>query len=239
MSHHAWVERVIHFPYFLLRRASRTPLLVAVLILSVLGFGLGEPEANAGANGVVVGIASAGPMITSPAMLRDIGRQIRRSTEQPGPITSPGDAAGIGVALFNRERAAANLPPLSESLALNQVATTRAQQMVTDGLTHIRPGSHDFAATQLLRQNGIAFTWDGENIYWQGGPPFDDAVNAAEAWWMTSPEHRANILGANFRQVGIGTAIDGGKMYIAAVFTDSANAPNPTQPQPQPAGKVR
>ena len=97
MSHHAWVERVIHFPYFLLRRASRTPLLVAVLILSVLGFGLGEPEANAGANGVVVGIASAGPMITSPAMLRDIGRQIRRSTEQPGPITSPGDAAGIGV----------------------------------------------------------------------------------------------------------------------------------------------
>ncbi len=90
-----------------------------------------------------------------------------------------------------------------------------------------------------MRQNGIAFTWDGENIYWQGGPPFDDAVNAAEAWWMTSPEHRDNILGANFRQVGIGTAIDGGKMYIAAVFTDSANAPTPTQPQPQPAGRVR
>jgi len=231
MSHHAWVERVIHFPYFLLRRASRTPLLVAVLLLSVLGFGLGEPEANAGANGVVVGIASAGPMITSPAMLRDIGRQIRRSTEQPGPITSPGDAAGIGVALFNRERAAANLPPLSESLALNQVATTRAQQMVTDGLTHIRPGAQEFAATQLLRQNGIAFAWDGENIYWQGGPPFDDAVNAAEAWWMTSPEHRANILGPHFRQVGIGTAIDGGKIYIAAVFADSAITPTPRLPR--------
>src|SRR5207249_4223468 len=133
MSHHAWVERVIHFPYFLLRRASRTPLLVAVLILSVLGFGLGEPEANAGANGVVVGIASAGPMITSPAMLRDIGRQIRRSTQQPGPITSPGD--------------------------------------------------------------------------------------------------RANILGPHFRQVGIGTAIDAGKMYIAAVFADSAITPTPSLPR--------
>src|SRR5207237_9269482 len=173
---------------------------------------------------------------------RDIATRVRQSVGQQKPIAPPAPPAeqtDIGVALFNRERAAAGLPPLSESPVLDQIASTRAQQMVTDGLTHTRPGSREFAATQLLRQNGIAFTWDGENIYWQGGPPFDDAVNAAEAWWMTSPEHRANILGANFRQVGIGTAIDGGKMYIAAVFTDSANAPNPTQPQPQPAGKVR
>ena len=224
---------MIHFPYFLLRRASRTPLVIAVLILSVLGFGLGEPEANAGANGVVVGIASAGPMITSPAVLRDIGTQIRRSAEQQGPMTPPADSAGIGVALFNRERAAAGLPPLSESPALDRIASTRAQQMVSDGLTHVRPGSQEFAATQLLRQSGIAFTWDGENIYWLGGPPFDDAVNAAEAWWMTSPEHRANILGQHFRQVGIGTAIDGGKMYIAAVFADSAITPTPSLPRQQ------
>ena len=37
---------------------------------------------------------------------------------------------------------------------------------------------------------------------------------------MNSPEHRDNILGPHFRQVGIGTAIDGDKMYISAVFTD-------------------
>ena len=230
---------MIHFPYFLLRRASRTPLVIAVLILSVLGFGLGEPEASAGANGVVVGIASVGPMITSPAVLRDIATRIRRSAEQHGPITPPADPSGIGVGLFNRERAAAGLPPLTESPALNQIANTRARQLVTDGLTHVRPGSQEFAATQLLRQSGIAFTWDGENIYWQGGPPFDDAVNAAEAWWMTSPEHRANILGPHFRQVGIGTAIDGGKMYIAAVFADSAAAPTPTLPRQRGRESVR
>ena len=157
--------------------------------------------------------------------------------EQHGPLIPPAGLASLGVALFNRERAAARLPPLTESALLDQIATTRAQQMVIDGLTHTRPGSHDFAATQLLRQNGIAFTWDGENIYWQGGPPFDDAVNSAEAWWMTSAEHRANILGANFRQVGIGTAIEDGRMYIAAVFTDSAIAPSPTLPSPR--GRVR
>jgi len=228
---------VIHDPYFLLRRASRTPLVMAVLILCLVGFGLGEPEANASATGVVFGVASTGPMISSPSVLRDIANRVRRSMEQHGPLTPPAGLASLGVALFNRERAAARLPPLTESALLDQIATTRAQQMVIDGLTHTRPGSHDFAATQLLRQNGIAFTWDGENIYWQGGPPFDDAVNSAEAWWMTSAEHRANILGANFRQVGIGTSIDDGRMYIAAVFTDSAIAPSPTLPSPR--GRVR
>ena len=91
---------------------------------------------------------------------------------------------------------------------------------VTDGLTHVRPGSRVMAVTQLLQQNGVAYRWDGENIFWAGGPPFDDAVASAEAWWMASPEHRDNILGPHFRQVGIGTAIDGDKIYVAAVFTD-------------------
>jgi uncharacterized protein YkwD len=126
----------------------------------------------------------------------------------------------IGVALFNQERAAAGLAPLSESQMLDAIASTRAQQMVTDGLTHVRPGSTVMAVTQLLQQNQVAHRSDGENIYWMGGPPFDEAVPSAEAWWMTSPEHRDNILGMHFRQVGIGTAIDGGKIYVAAVFTD-------------------
>src|SRR5207302_11437763 len=132
----------------------------------------------------------------------------------------PKGPAGIehaGVALFNQDRAAAGRPPLSESRALDAIASTRAQQLVIDGLTHVRPGSQVMAVTQQLQQNGIAYTWDGENIYWMGGPPFDAAVSSAEAWWMASPEHRDNILGPNFRQVGIGTAIDGGRIYVCAV----------------------
>src|SRR2546426_222148 len=62
--------------------------------------------------------------------------------------------------------------------------------------------------------------WNDENSYGAGGPPFDYAVSDADAWWMNSPEHRDNILGAHFRQVGFGTAVDGEKMYISAVFTD-------------------
>ena len=122
--------------------------------------------------------------------------------------------AGVGTT------AAAGLPSVSESPVLDAIASARARQMVSDGLTHVRPDSVVMAVADLLQQNRVAYTWDGENIYWAGGPPFDDAVSAAEAWWMASPEHRDNILGAHFRQVGIGTAIDGGKIYVAAVFTD-------------------
>ena len=92
--------------------------------------------------------------------------------------------------------------------------------MVTDGLTHIRPGRAVMAATELLRQNGVTYTWNGENIFWAGGPPFDDAIADAQTWWMNSPEHRDNILGSHYRRVGIGTAIDGDRMYISAIFTD-------------------
>jgi uncharacterized protein YkwD len=103
---------------------------------------------------------------------------------------------------------------------LDGIASTRAQQMVTDGLTHMRPGRTGMAVTELLHQKGVTYRWNGENIFWSGGPPFDDAIASADVWWMNSPEHRDNILGSHFRQVGIGTAIDGGKMYISAVFTD-------------------
>ena len=139
-----------------------------------------------------------------PSRLTDSWRWISVTTREPHDLG----------------RAAAGQPPLTESLPLDAIASIRARQMVTDGLTHVRPGRTVMAATELLQQNGVTYTWNGENIFWAGGPPFDEAVSDAEAWWMNSPEHRDNILGSHFRQVGIGTAIDGGRMYIAAVFTD-------------------
>jgi uncharacterized protein YkwD len=137
-----------------------------------------------------------------------------------GPPHGPAATPHLGLALFNRDRAAAGLPLLSASRILDAIAATRAQQMTRDGLSHVRPGSSVMAVTELLRQDGVSYSWNGENIFWSGGPPFDDALAAADAWWMNSPEHRDNILGPHFRQVGIGTAVDGARMYISAVFTD-------------------
>ncbi|HVS07616.1 MAG TPA: CAP domain-containing protein [Candidatus Dormibacteraeota bacterium] len=215
---------MIHYSQFAARRASRLPLLGAIASLAAVAIWLGDPQVGAAtATAARVPVANR-PMIGVPLRLND-HRSLRLANQSDPPqiATLPPSSGGLpqaAVALFNRDRAAAGLPSLNESLTLDAIASTRAQQMVTDGLTHMRPGRTVMAVTELLHQNGVTYMWNGENIFWSGGPPFDDAISSADVWWMNSPEHRDNILGAHFRQVGIGTAIDSGKMYISAVFTD-------------------
>jgi len=214
---------VIYYSHFATRGAARAPLLIAVGILTLIAGMLGDPQAGAGTTAVAGLVTSEQRTISAP-ILR-IGPRPDRVHNGIDPAAvahahGPAATPHLGLALFNRERAAAGLPLLSESRVLEAIAATRAEQMTTDGLTHLRPGSGVMAVTQLLKENGVTYTWDGENIFWAGGPPFDDAVASAETWWMNSEEHRANILGPHFRQLGIGTAIDGGKMYISAVFMD-------------------
>jgi uncharacterized protein YkwD len=215
---------MIHYSEFAARRASALPLLGAIASLAAIAVCLGEPHAVAGAAPAAHRPVSIGPTTPAPERWNDeLSVRVRSSSEPAQVVSSPSGPAGVqpaAVALFNRDRAAAGLPALTESPALDAIASTRAQQMVKDGLTHVRPGRTVMAATELLQQNRVAYTWSGENIFWSGGPPFDDAASHAELWWMNSAEHRDNILGAHFRQVGFGTAIDGGKMYLSAVFTD-------------------
>ena len=209
---------MIHYPAFAARRASSAPLLGAIAGLAAIALCLGNPQAGIGA----ASAAHFPAVISAPERWNDeISVRARNASGPPAVASLPSGptAPPAVVALFNRDRAAAGQPALTESLVLDAIASTRARQMVTDGLTHIRPGRTVMAATELLQQNGVTYNWNGENIFWAGGPPFDDAVSDAEAWWMNSSEHRDNILGSHYRQVGIGTAIDGDKMYISAVFT--------------------
>ncbi len=210
---------MIHYPAFAARRASSAPLLGAIAGLAAIAFCLGNPQGGVGA-----APAAQIPVVNSASERwnDEISARSRNSGGSPAAASLPSGptAPPAVVALFNRDRAAAGQPPLTESLPLDAIASMRARQMATDGLTHVRPGRTVMAATELLQQNGVTYTWDGENIFWAGGPPFDDAISDAETWWMNSPEHRDNILGSHYRQVGIGTAIDGDKMYISAVFTD-------------------
>jgi hypothetical protein len=214
---------VIHYSHFVVHRASRVPLLGAIASLAVIAIGLGDPQAGAGTVAAAGVVTRNEPVISAPIGPNDDRLPRVRTTGDSAVFNSPHGPAGLphlAVALFNRERAAAGLPAVSDSQMLDAIASIRAQQMVSDGLTHVRPGSAVLAVSDLLHRSGVSYTWDGENIYWMGGPPFDDAMSAAEAWWMSSPEHRDNILGPHFRQVGAGTAIDGGKIYVCAVFTD-------------------
>jgi uncharacterized protein YkwD len=107
------------------------------------------------------------------------------------------------VAQLNRVRADHGLAPLRLDRGLTQAATAHSSEMLADGYF-----SHDSAngspfSTRVRRYYGPVghgFWSAGENLLWATGSM--DAARAV-AMWMASPDHRANILAPQWRDVGI------------------------------------
>lgn len=116
------------------------------------------------------------------------------------------------VALLNADRAAHGLPPLRINLTLAALAREYAQDMIDRGyFSHVSPEGEAFS--DRLARYGVDFRSAGENLGVNG------SVAAAERMLMNSPAHRANILGKDFAEVGIGvrSAADG-SVYVVQVF---------------------
>ncbi len=189
------------------------PVLFTLLLMAVsmsLGIAIGRMTQSQVALASARSTPSAIPQASAPAPPWAI-------PNEPAPTPQ----APLGMVLLNQDRAAAGLTPLTESTALDQVAQQRAQQMAESGFGHYLPGHSVMAEVELLHAAGVTYTWHGENIFWAAGMTDTDTMSAAEAWWMDSPEHRANILGAHYRQVGIGIFVsEDGKTYVVEDFTD-------------------
>ena len=143
------------------------------------------------------------------------------STAAPPPSPPPASDAAAEIALVNQDRAAAGLPPLRESAELDKIATARATDMaVNNYFSHYRPGDPTLAVLELLRANGVAFVWYGENIIWESGLPPDQVATYFNTWWMNSPEHRANILSTHYGQIGVGEAFAGDRVIMVEDFTN-------------------
>lgn len=116
------------------------------------------------------------------------------------------------VVLLNSDRAAQSLPPLRINLTLAALAREYAQDMIDRGyFSHVSPEGEPF--TDRLAKYGVGFRSAGENL------GMNSSVAAAERMLMNSPAHRANILGKDFTEVGIGvrSAADG-SVYVVQVF---------------------
>jgi uncharacterized protein YkwD len=111
-------------------------------------------------------------------------------------------ARGVLVEL-NDIRTAHGLAPLALDSQLSVAAAGHTSEMLADG--YFAHDSFDGAGfwkrltayTSLAPHGGWSV---GENLLWSA--PSVDASQAL-ALWMASPEHRANILNARWRQVGI------------------------------------
>jgi uncharacterized protein YkwD len=110
--------------------------------------------------------------------------------------------------LLNAERRARGLRALRHNADLASAALVHARDMVRRKyFSHTSPSGRTFVsrirATGYL--SGVSRWTVGENLAWGSGTRATAA--AIVRAWMGSPGHRANILNASFREIGIGIAL--------------------------------
>jgi uncharacterized protein YkwD len=108
------------------------------------------------------------------------------------------------LAQINSFRAAHGLARLHATASLNRVADGHSAQMARLGyFSHNSANGQSFSAriAQAYSPRGYRSWSVGENLVW-GGPD----IGAARAFrlWASSPPHRANLLNARWREVGLG-----------------------------------
>ena len=100
--------------------------------------------------------------------------------------------------LTNEERAKAGLKPLKLNDKLANAADGHSDSMAADDFFS-HTGADVSSVADRVQSNGYEYSTVGENI--AAGQPTAEAVVQA---WMDSPGHRANILNANYTEIGIG-----------------------------------
>jgi uncharacterized protein YkwD len=114
---------------------------------------------------------------------------------------------GATVCLMNAERSARGVAPLRAHPALASVAARYAAERVGERFfAHTSPrGSTVLSRIRSTTYLRGAIAWSlGENLAWGSGTL--STPRAIVAAWMASPGHRANLLSACFRDVGVGIA---------------------------------
>ncbi len=104
------------------------------------------------------------------------------------------------VQLTNQDRAQNNLNALSTNSKLITAASMKANDMSTYGyFAHVSP--QGITPWHWFKKAGYTFLHAGENLAVNFSSSHD-----VEVAWMNSPGHRANILGQNFKEIGIATS---------------------------------
>lgn len=117
------------------------------------------------------------------------------------------------LALLNADRTKNGLVPLAYSAQLTKLAEDYAMDMINrQFFAHNNP--EGLTPFDRMDQYDIVYRYAGENL------ALNDSVSAAQAAFMNSPTHRANVLNPNFTEVGIGVKYaPNGKIYVVQEFT--------------------
>ena len=105
---------------------------------------------------------------------------------------------------LNAIRTRYGLVPLRANRRLASAAAQHSREMAADGyFAHDSADGTSFftRVAQWYSSSGFGYWSVGENLLWSA--PTVDPTRALSLW-MHSPEHRANILNASWREIGVG-----------------------------------
>jgi uncharacterized protein YkwD len=138
---------------------------------------------------------------------------------------------------INNARAQRGLPLLKSDVALTRLANDRSADMIARNyFNHYDPETGQEPLLRYLQAAKIPYRYAGENIAEirndAGWVPAwltiaarynaNDLANEFVNGWLNSPEHRANIFGANYRRTGVALAVsgDGRRIVATQAFAD-------------------
>ena len=114
--------------------------------------------------------------------------------------------------LLNADREANGLPALPLDEELCAIARIKSCDMNTNNYFDHNSPTYG-RASDMLRFFGYSYRGVGENIAHYG------SIEKAEAGFMSSSGHRANILGSQWTKVGVGVCVDkNGFVYVTQLF---------------------
>ncbi len=161
---------------------------------------------------VFAGISFSGAT-ASPQQVSAGGERARRSSTGHDYTTQSLSAQEQTMLnLLNSDRKNGGLAALTHDPALSRIARIKSEDM-RDGnyFAHESPTWGDVRA--MLRAFGYSFSGASENIAHHAN------VDKAQAAFLSSPGHRANIMSAAWTKVGIGICFDrDGFIYATQIF---------------------
>lgn len=134
------------------------------------------------------------------------GQNCQQTPEQPENPEQPEENDSVEmqvVELVNEYRASYGLQPLTYSAELSDGARLKSQDMSDNGYFDHNSPTYG-TPYQMMKSLGISYQSAGENI--AKGYRTAEAVVTA---WMNSEGHRANILNADYTEIGVGYEADG------------------------------
>ena len=143
-------------------------------------------------------IISANPQVSNPALIYP--NQVLNIPLMDESITYFEQQV---IDLTNEKRASRGLKPLNANWELSRVARYKSQDMANNKyFSHTSPtyGS----PFNMIKNFGIKYRSAGENIAYGQRTP----AQVVNSWW-NSAGHRANMLNANYTDIGVGYVANG------------------------------